>query len=124
MWCSNLSSDGSKASMVYIKLADGLVRSVRISTASRGGHLEAKSLTGPSALTGDNGCIPYCPHIGEEEIAEGIGEKASDASSVTDLVGVGGIMLKFPSESINSSARGSGLRRERDDSPPLCVLGV
>mmetsp|Transcript_55068 Transcript_55068/g.87347 ORF Transcript_55068/g.87347 Transcript_55068/m.87347 type:complete len:108 (+) Transcript_55068:523-846(+) len=95
-----------------------------MSTASRNGNLDAKSPTGPRALTGDSPCIPYCPHIGDDGIAEGIGEKASDASSDTDFVGVGGIMLKLPSESTNSSAKGSGLLRERVDSPPVFVLIV
>jgi hypothetical protein len=78
--------------------------------------MEHISLTGARELTGEYG---YCPHKGEE----GIGEKASDASSVTDFVGVGGMVLKQPSESISNSASGNGLRRTREFSPPAAVRG-
>lgn len=98
-----------------------------ISTASRGCHMEVMSFIGARAPTGDRGCPIYCPHIGDECA----GEKASWASSVTDFVGVGGIvpyvgdMPVFASASITrSSDSGSGLRRGLEESPWLLGLGV
>lgn len=75
---------------------------------------------GARELTGEYG---YCPHNGED----GIGENASDANSVTDFVGVGGmVFVKWPesirpSESTSNSANGNGLRRTREVSPPVGV---
>jgi hypothetical protein len=59
-----------------------------MSTASHGGgHIEARSFTGPRPI-GESDCMPYCPHMGDEWT----GEKAICASSVTDFVGVGGMV--------------------------------
>lgn len=110
--CSTSKSTGSRGHMALTRWSPGVLP-----------PLPRALPTVPRVLAGDRGRMPY-PQSGDD----GIGENANDASSVTDFVGVGGIaatgveVLKLPSESTRSSAKGRGLRRGLPDSPPVLIL--
>jgi len=116
---SRLTATGSNSDALVCALA---YCSTSMSTGSRG-HIDVNSPTALNVLTGDSGSIPYCPHRGDG----GIGEKDSEASSVTDFVGVGAMpceSVEFPSTSTRSAANGKGLRRWREESPLLIGVDV